>query len=50
MRLYQQVSGLAAGRTAFDGLDLPIRPLFGGRPRFLGPSIHCDRWRNRQPR
>lgn len=34
-RIGQQVLGLDEGRTGFDGLSFPTRPLYGGRPWFL---------------
>jgi glycine/D-amino acid oxidase-like deaminating enzyme len=49
MRLGQQVLGLAEGRTAFDGLAFPTRPLYTGKPWFLAPSIRYYRWRDRMP-
>jgi len=48
MRLGQQVLGLAEGRTAFDDLAFQTRPLYGGNPWFLAPSIRYYRWRDRQ--
>jgi glycine/D-amino acid oxidase-like deaminating enzyme len=39
MRIGQQMAGLAAGRTALDGLPFPARPYHFGRPWFLAPSI-----------
>ncbi len=35
MRTGQKVLGLAEGRTAFDDLPFPTRPLYAGRPWFL---------------
>ena len=48
MRVGQQVLGLAEGRTAFDDLPFPTRPLYSGKPWFLAPSIRYFRWRDRQ--
>ena len=49
MRVGQQVLGLAEGRTAFDDLPFPTRPLYRGNPWFLAPSIRYYRWRDRLP-
>ena len=49
MRIGQQVLGPAEGRTAFDGLAFPTRPLYTGKPWFLAPIIRDDRWRDRMP-
>lgn len=49
MRLGQQVLGRAEGRTAFDGLPFPTRPLYTGRPWFLAPSIRWFRFVDRLP-
>ncbi len=38
-RIGQQMLGLPEGRTAFDSLKFPTRPLYAGRPWFLAPSI-----------
>ena len=38
MRTGQKVLGLAEGRTGFDGLPFPTRPLYAGRPWFL-PAV-----------
>jgi len=38
-RIGQQVLGLAAGRTAFDGLRFPARPLYHGKPWFLPAAV-----------
>ncbi|HLI10006.1 MAG TPA: FAD-binding oxidoreductase [Alphaproteobacteria bacterium] len=46
MRIGQQVLGLPAGRTAFDGLRFPTRPLYTGAPWFLAPSLLYYRWRD----
>lgn len=49
MRLGRQVLGRADGRTAFDGLPFPTRPLYTGRPWFLGASVAWFRWLDRLP-
>ncbi len=46
MRVGQQVAGLAAGRTAFDGLTFQTRPFYSGNPWFLAPSVAFYRWRD----
>jgi glycine/D-amino acid oxidase-like deaminating enzyme len=38
-RIGQQMMGLAAGRTALDGLNFPSRPYYSGVPWFLAPSV-----------
>jgi glycine/D-amino acid oxidase-like deaminating enzyme len=38
-RIGQQMMGLAAGRTAMDGLAFPSRPYYAGTPWFLAPSV-----------
>ena len=48
MRLGQQVLGLREGSTAFDGLNFQTRPLYYGKPWFLGPSLVYYRWRDRR--
>jgi glycine/D-amino acid oxidase-like deaminating enzyme len=47
MRTGQRVLGLAEGRTAFDGLPFPTRPLYRGRPWFLPAAVAWYRWRDR---
>ena len=47
MRLGQQVLGLAEGATGFDGLAFPTRPLYNGKPWFLGAAVAFYRWRDR---
>lgn len=42
----QQVLGRAEGRTAFDGLSFPARPLYSGRPWFLPATVAFNRWRD----
>jgi glycine/D-amino acid oxidase-like deaminating enzyme len=39
MRAGQQVLGLDEGRTAFDDLPFPTRPLYTGNPWFLGAFV-----------
>ncbi|QYX58503.1 FAD-binding oxidoreductase [Roseovarius sp. SCSIO 43702] len=47
MRLGQKVLGLAEGRTAFDDLPFPTRPLYTGTPWFLPPMVKWYRWHDR---
>ena len=47
MRMGQRVLGLAEGRTAFDDLPFPTRPLYFGRPWFLPAAVAWYRWRDR---
>ena len=47
MRMGQKVLGLAEGRTAFDDLPFPTRPLYTGTPWFLPPIVAWYRWRDR---
>lgn len=47
MRTGQRVLGLREGRTAFDDLPFPTRPLYSGRPWFLPPVVAWYRWRDR---
>jgi glycine/D-amino acid oxidase-like deaminating enzyme len=49
MRIGQQVLGLAEGRTAFDGLAFPTRPLYTGNPWFLAPAVAYYRWQDQRP-
>lgn len=39
MRVGQQMLGLRAGATAFDGLPFPTRPYYFGTPWFLAASV-----------
>lgn len=48
MRMGQKVLGLAEGRTAFDDLPFPTRPLYAGRPWFLPAAVAWYRWRDRR--
>jgi len=43
MKIGQQMAGLAAGRTALDGLSFPSRPYYFGTPWFLAPSVWAYR-------
>jgi glycine/D-amino acid oxidase-like deaminating enzyme len=47
MRMGQQIMGQAEGRTGFDDLPFPSRPLYTGRPWFLGASVMYYRFRDR---
>lgn len=47
MRAGQKVLGLKEGRTAFDDLRFPTRPLYAGKPWFLPPMVAWYRWRDR---
>ncbi len=49
MRLGQQVLGRPEGRTAFDELPFPTRPLYTGKPWFLAASVRYYRWLDRRP-
>jgi len=44
MRLGQKVLGLGEGRTAFDDLPFPTRPLYTGKPWFLPATVAWYRW------
>lgn len=46
MRIAQQMLGLKEGRTGFDGIGFPTRPLYTGRPWFLSASVAFYRWRD----
>ncbi|MEB8388269.1 FAD-binding oxidoreductase [Rhodobacteraceae bacterium KMM 6894] len=46
MRLGQQVLGLPEGRTAFDGLNHPMRPFYRGKPWFLPAAVAWYRWKD----
>jgi hypothetical protein len=50
MKLGLQVLGREEGRTAFDGLPFQTRPLYFGRPWFLGAALRYYRWRDRSGR
>ncbi|MEO0992086.1 MAG: FAD-binding oxidoreductase, partial [Pseudomonadota bacterium] len=47
MRTGQKVLGLAEGKTAFDDLNFPTRPLYKGNPWFLPPMVAWYRWRDK---
>ena len=38
-RIGQQILGKKEGKTALDGIAFPTRPLYGGTPWFLAPSV-----------
>lgn len=46
MRTGRRVLGLADGRTAFDGLTFPTRPLYTGTPWFLPAAVAWYRWQD----
>ncbi|MDJ0628090.1 MAG: FAD-binding oxidoreductase [Rhodobacter sp.] len=46
MRAGQKVLGLAMGRTAFDDLPHPTRPLYTGKPWFLPATVAWYRWKD----
>lgn len=48
MRLGQKVLGKQEGRTAFDGLRFPTRPLYTGKPWFLPAAVAWYRWQDRR--
>lgn len=47
MRLGQKVLGRKEGRTAFDDLPFPTRPLYSGTPWFLPATVAWYRWHDR---
>ncbi len=47
MRMGLRVLGRSEGRTAFDDLPFPTRPLYNGRPWFLPSIVAWYRWRDR---
>lgn len=47
MRLGQKVLGLVEGKTAFDDLPFPTRPLYSGKPWFLPAVVSWYRFRDR---
>ena len=47
MRLGQKVLGLSEGKTAFDDLPFPTRPLYNGRPWFLPAVVSWYRMQDR---
>ncbi|GAB4353473.1 MAG: FAD-binding oxidoreductase [Kiloniellaceae bacterium] len=46
MRAGQRVLGRAEGRTAFQDIAFPTRPLYRGRPWFLPAAVAFYRWRD----
>lgn len=50
MRMGQRILGLSDGRTAFDDLPFPTRPLYAGRPWFLSAAVSWYRWLDRVER
>lgn len=48
MRTGRKVLGHKDGRTAFDDLPFPSRPLYTGTPWFLPPMVAWYRWRDRR--
>lgn len=52
MRLGQQTLALPEGKTAFDGIPFPTRPLYTGKPWFLPAMVGwyrwCDQWQMKQ--
>lgn len=44
MRTGQKVLGLNEGKTAFDDLPFPTRPLYTGKPWFLPAAVAWYRW------
>ncbi|MEO1192818.1 MAG: FAD-binding oxidoreductase [Pseudomonadota bacterium] len=47
MRCGQRVLGLPDGQTAFSAAPFQTRPLYQGKPWFLGASVAYYRWRDR---
>ncbi|MEO1469532.1 MAG: FAD-binding oxidoreductase [Pseudomonadota bacterium] len=45
-RLGQRLLGRREGRTAFDDLPFPTRPLYSGTPWFLPAAVAWYRWRD----
>jgi hypothetical protein len=52
MRLGQQTLALPEGKTAFDNIPFPTRPLYTGKPWFLPAVVSwyrwCDQWQMKQ--
>ena len=48
MRIAQRLLGRKEGRTAFDDLPFPTRPLYSGTPWFLPAVVAWYRWRDRR--
>ena len=47
MRTGQRVLGLPEGRTAFNDMPFPTRPLYTGNPWFLPAAVAWYRWKDR---
>lgn len=47
MRVGRTVLGREDGRTGFESIGFPTRPLYTGRPWFLSASVAYYRWRDR---
>src|SRR5690606_29731850 len=47
MRTGQKILGRSEGRTGFDDTSFETRPLYGGKPWFLGATVAYYRWRDR---
>jgi len=47
MRIGQKILGKPEGRTAFDDLPFPTRPLYTGKPWFLGAAVAWYRWQDK---
>ena len=47
MRMGQRILGRSEGKTAFDDLPFPTRPLYNGSPWFLPSVVAWYRWRDR---
>ena len=48
MRMGQRLLGNRDGRTGFDNLPFPTRPLYSGSPWFLPAVVSWYRWRDRR--
>ena len=48
MRAGQQILGRTEGRTTFDDLPFPTRPLYSGDPWMLPAIVAWYRWRDQQ--
>lgn len=48
MRMGQRVLGTREGKTAFDDLPFPTRPLYRGSPWFLPSVVAWYRWRDQR--
>lgn len=47
MKIGRKILGKSDGKTAFDDLPFPTRPLYTGRPWFLGAAVAWYRWRDK---